>query len=70
MVTQVLCVPRGAWLLQSGGAAQLARMVIRLGRERGFRTICIVRRADAAAPSYWVRREPPGPAPETMKRQF
>ncbi|MEX2617397.1 MAG: SxtJ family membrane protein [Alphaproteobacteria bacterium] len=25
---------------------------------------------DAGAASYWVRREPPGPAPETMKRQF
>ena len=49
MVTQVLCVPRGAWLLQSGGAAQLARMVTKLGRARGFRTISIVRRADASA---------------------
>jgi NADPH:quinone reductase-like Zn-dependent oxidoreductase len=49
MVTQVLRVPRDAWLLQSGGAAQLGRMVIRLGRARGFRTISIVRRADAAA---------------------
>jgi NADPH:quinone reductase-like Zn-dependent oxidoreductase len=48
MVTGVLKVPRGAWLLQSGGAAQLARMVIRLGRRNGFRTISIVRRADAA----------------------
>ena len=25
---------------------------------------------EPAAPSYWVRREPPGPAPETMKNQF
>jgi NADPH:quinone reductase-like Zn-dependent oxidoreductase len=47
MVTRVLGVPRGAWLLQSGGASQLARMVTRLGRARGFRTISIVRRADA-----------------------
>ncbi len=49
MVTQVLKVPRGAWLLQSGGASQLARMVIRLGRRRGFRTISLVRRAGVAA---------------------
>jgi NADPH:quinone reductase len=48
MVTQVLRVPRGAWLLQSGGAAQLARMVTKLGRAQGFRTISIVRRPDAA----------------------
>lgn len=49
MVNTVLRVPRGAWLLQSGGASQLARMVTRLGRKQGFRTISLVRRADAAA---------------------
>jgi hypothetical protein len=27
-------------------------------------------RFDAEAPSYWIPREPPGPAPETMKNQF
>ena len=27
-------------------------------------------RRDSSAASYWVRREPPGPAPETMKNQF
>lgn len=25
---------------------------------------------DTTAESYWIRREPPGPAPETMKNQF
>ena len=25
---------------------------------------------DPLASTYWVRREPPGPAPETMKQQF
>jgi hypothetical protein len=25
---------------------------------------------DAAAKSYWIMREPPGPAPETMRNQF
>jgi len=49
MVTRVLKVPRGAWLLQSGGGSQLARMVIRLGHRRGFRTISLVRRAGVAA---------------------
>ena len=25
---------------------------------------------DAGATSYWIRREPPGPAPDSMKQQF
>jgi hypothetical protein len=25
---------------------------------------------DPGAPSYWIERTPPGPAPETMKQQF
>src|SRR5262249_38130690 len=25
---------------------------------------------DDAASSYWIERDPPGPAPESMKRQF
>jgi NADPH:quinone reductase len=49
MVNDVLRVPRGAWLLQSAGASQLGRMVIRLGRRQGFRTINLVRRAGVAA---------------------
>jgi NADPH:quinone reductase-like Zn-dependent oxidoreductase len=47
MVNDALRVPRGAWLLQSGAASQLGRMVIRLGRRQGFRTINLVRRAGA-----------------------
>ncbi len=27
-------------------------------------------RLDPAAESYWIRREPPGPAPESLKNQF
>ncbi|MBM3488124.1 MAG: hypothetical protein FJX67_16070 [Alphaproteobacteria bacterium] len=27
-------------------------------------------RRDRAATTYWIAREPPGPAPETMKNQF
>ncbi|MBK6288146.1 MAG: zinc-dependent alcohol dehydrogenase family protein [Pseudomonadales bacterium] len=48
MVNHVLRVPAGTWLLQSGGASQLARMVIRLGKRQGFRTINLVRRAEVA----------------------
>jgi hypothetical protein len=25
---------------------------------------------DPASPTYWIKRQPPGPAPETMPRQF
>ena len=44
MVQRVLRVPAGGWLLQTAAGSQLGRMVIRLGRRLGFRTINIVRR--------------------------
>jgi hypothetical protein len=25
---------------------------------------------DRQAPSYWIPRQPPGPAPDTMRQQF
>jgi hypothetical protein len=28
------------------------------------------KRFDRSAPSYWIKRTPPGPAPESMKQQF
>lgn len=45
MTRKVLQVPAGAWLLQTAAASALGRMVIRLGRKHGFRTINVVRRA-------------------------
>jgi hypothetical protein len=27
-------------------------------------------RIDRAGPTYWIERQPPGPAPDTMRRQF
>lgn len=47
MVRHVLRVPRGAWLLQSAAGSTLGRMIIRLGRHDGFRTINVVRRPEA-----------------------
>ena len=44
MVQRVLQIPRGGWLLQTAAGSQLGRMVIRLGRRLGFKTINIVRR--------------------------
>src|SRR5207302_1678405 len=40
----VLRVPPGAWLLQTAAGSALGRMVQRLGRHEGFRTINVVRR--------------------------
>jgi NADPH:quinone reductase-like Zn-dependent oxidoreductase len=48
MTRWVLKVPAGEWLLQTAAGSALGRMIIRLGRHEGFRTINIVRRADQA----------------------
>lgn len=45
MTRKVLKVPRGEWLLQSAAGSSLGKMVIRLARQEGFRTINVVRRA-------------------------
>jgi NADPH:quinone reductase len=44
MTRHVLRIPLGAWLLQTAAGSALGRMVIRLGRFFGFRTINVVRR--------------------------
>lgn len=46
MTGWVLKVPAGAWLLQTAAYSALGRMIIRLGRHEGFRTINIVRRSN------------------------
>ena len=46
---EVLNVPRGGVLLQSAGASNLGRMIVRLGRREGFRTVSIVRREEQRA---------------------
>jgi NADPH:quinone reductase-like Zn-dependent oxidoreductase len=48
MTRYVLRVPRGAWLLQTAAGSALGRMVIRLGRHYGFRTLNVVRRPEQA----------------------
>jgi NADPH:quinone reductase len=47
MTQEVLRVTRGAWLLQTAATSSLGKMVIRLGRALGFRTLNIVRRESA-----------------------
>ena len=48
MTRHVLRVPPGAWLLQSAAGGALGRMVIRLGKLHGFRTLNVVRRPEQA----------------------
>ncbi len=47
MVRHVLKVNKGAWLLQSAAGSELGRMIIRLGRHDGFKTLNVVRRPEA-----------------------
>ena len=47
MVRHVLAVPRGQWLLQSAAGSELGRMIIRLARHDGIRTVNVVRRHEA-----------------------
>ncbi len=44
MVRHVLRIPRGEWLLQSAAGSELGRMIIRLAKHEGIRTINVVRR--------------------------
>jgi NADPH:quinone reductase-like Zn-dependent oxidoreductase len=48
MTRSVLRVPAGAWLLQTAAGSALGRMVIRLGKRYGFRTLNVVRRREQA----------------------
>jgi NADPH2:quinone reductase len=45
---KVHALPKGAWLLQTAAGSAVGQMVIRLGRQQGFRTCNIVRREDQA----------------------
>ena len=49
LTRRVLAVPAGEWLLQTAAGSALGRMVIRLGKRFGFRTISVVRRKEQVA---------------------
>jgi NADPH:quinone reductase-like Zn-dependent oxidoreductase len=49
MVRHVLAVPPGEWLLQSAAGSELGRMIIRLAKRDGIKTLNIVRRREAVA---------------------
>jgi NADPH2:quinone reductase len=46
MVRYVLQVPAGEWLVQTAAASEVGKMIIRLGRHFGFRTLNIIRRPE------------------------
>lgn len=46
MTRKVLAVGRGEWLLQSAAGSSLGKMVVRLARHEGFKTLNVVRRAE------------------------
>jgi NADPH:quinone reductase len=49
MVRRVLAVPPGEWLLQSAAGSEIGRMIVRLARSDGIRTVNVVRRHEAVA---------------------
>ncbi|HSQ57758.1 MAG TPA: zinc-dependent alcohol dehydrogenase family protein, partial [Gemmata sp.] len=49
MTRSVLAIPRGEWLLQSAAGGELGKMIIRLGKKFGFRTLNVVRRREQVA---------------------
>ena len=49
MLRHVLAIPAGEWLLQSAANSELGRMIIRLAKHDGVRTINVVRRREVAA---------------------
>ena len=49
MVRHVLKVPKGDWLLLSAAGSTLGKMIIKLGKNDGFKTLCVVRRSEAKA---------------------
>src|ERR1700730_2346583 len=47
MLRHVLAIPKGEWLLQSAASGELGRMVIRLAKHDGIRTMNVIRRREA-----------------------
>jgi NADPH:quinone reductase-like Zn-dependent oxidoreductase len=49
MIRRVLAVPQGEWLLQSAAGSEIGRMMIKIAKRDGIRTINIVRRRESVA---------------------
>jgi NADPH:quinone reductase-like Zn-dependent oxidoreductase len=48
LTRHVLAVPPGEWLVQTAAGSAVGRMVVRLGKRDGFRTLNVVRRREQA----------------------
>jgi NADPH:quinone reductase-like Zn-dependent oxidoreductase len=73
MTRHVLAVPKGEWLLISAAGSTLGKMIIRLGRRDGFKTLCVVRRSEAKQElidlgADAVVSSSEGPIPEQVRR--
>ncbi len=73
MTLDVLDVPAGEWLLQTAAGSNLGKMVIRLGKRTGFRTVNVVRRREqvaelAALGADVVIVESDGPVEEQVRK--
>ena len=73
LTRNILCIRRGEWLLQSAAGGALGKMMVRLGRRDGFRTINVVRRPEQldelkALGADSVLCEADGPLPEQVLR--
>ena len=73
MVRHVLAVPKGEWLLLSAAGSTLGKMIVRLGRRDGFKTLCVVRRSEAKQElidlgADAVVSSSEGPVPDQVRR--
>lgn len=46
MIQKMIKPPKGAWVVQTAAAGAVGQMIIRLGKEMGFRTLNVVRREE------------------------
>lgn len=72
LTRKLLAVPAGEWLLQTAAGSALGKMVVRLGKVFGFRTINVVRRREQVAElqslgAESVLVESDGPLPDQVR---
>ena len=75
MTQEILCLPKGAWLIQTAAGSVLGHMIVGLGRECGFRTLNVVRRdvhresLEQAGADAVVLFDPATDSPERLHEQ-
>ena len=73
LTRHVLAIPAGEWLLQSAAGGELGKMIIRLGKRHGFKTLNVVRRREQVDELKRIGAdevvvESDGPVDEQVKR--